>query len=247
MAMDHRFTIVIPSYQNKEWCEKTLLSVLSQKYSNFRAIYTDDCSTDGTAEEAERVLSKHDKNKRVKLIKNEERLFAVRNIYNMVHSCDDDEIILILDGDDWMNGPNVLTRLNEEYQKGVWMTYGQYISYHDQEIGCSCTIPREIIETGLFRRYKWCSSHLRTFYAWLYKMIKQEDLMHFGKWLTMSGDLAIMFPMLEMAGPKQSFIPDILYVYNYTSPLNDGKVNRNLQIELERKIRSMPKYQRIIK
>lgn len=241
-----RFVVVIPSYQNKPWCEKTLLSVLTQKYPNFRAIYSDDCSTDGTADEAAMVLAKHDKDKKVTLIRNTERLYAVHNIYNMVHSCDDDEIIVMLDGDDWLANPNVLSRLDEEYKKGVWMTYGQYVSYHDREIGCSCAIPREIIETGMFRRYRWCSSHLRTFYAWLYKKIRQEDLMHNGQWLQVSGDLAAMFPMLEMAGPKQSFIPDILYEYNYTSPLNDGKINRAVQIELERKIRSMPPYKRIL-
>jgi glycosyltransferase involved in cell wall biosynthesis len=245
--MDNRFVIIIPSYQNKDWCEKTLISVISQEYPKFRAIYTDDLSTDGTADEAERIIAKYDKNNRVKLIKNTDRMFAVRNIYNMVHSCDDDEIIVTLDGDDWLSGPHVLERLNKEYQKGIWLTYGQYISYEDQEIGCSCAIPPEIIHNNSFRYYKWCSSHLRTYYAWLYKQIRKEDLMHNGQWLTMAGDLAIMFPMLEMAGPRQSFISDVLYVYNYTSKYNDGKINRALQIELERKIRAMPKYQRIIR
>ena len=243
----NRFVVVIPSYQNKDWCEKTLLSVLTQKYPSFRAIYSDDCSIDGTADEAAKVLAEHDKDKRVTLVRNPERLYAVHNIYNMVHSCDDDEIVVMLDGDDWLANPGVLTRLSEEYDKGVWMTYGQYISYHDREIGCSCSIPKQIIDAGVFRRYKWCSSHLRTFYAWLYKKIRPDDLMHNGKWMQMAGDLAAMFPMLEMAGPNQSFIPDILYEYNYTSPINDGKINRNLQIELERKIRSMPPYKRIVR
>jgi glycosyltransferase involved in cell wall biosynthesis len=244
--VESSFVVVIPSYQNRQWCEKTILSVLTQQYPNFRAIYTDDCSTDGTADEAERILSEKDKNNIFSLVKNTNRLYAVHNIYNMAHSCDDNEIIVMLDGDDWLAHPNVLSRLNEEYQKGVWMTYGQYISYPDREVGCSCAIPKEIIDAGSFRRYRWCSSHLRTFYAGLYKKILPDDLKHNGQWLTMAGDLAAMFPMLEMSGPKQSFIPDILYEYNYTSPINDGKINRELQISLERKIRSMPRYKRLL-
>jgi glycosyltransferase involved in cell wall biosynthesis len=240
------FVIIIPSYQNRIWCEKTLTSVLTQDYPKFRIIYTDDCSTDGTADEVEKFLKKHDYDKRVTLVRNTERRYAVCNIYNMVHSCTDDDIIVMLDGDDWLANTNVLKRLNEEYDKGVWVTYGQYQCYPDKELGCSCAIPKEIIVNGAFRRYRWCSSHLRTFYAWLYKRIRKEDLMHNGQWLQMSGDLAAMFPMLEMAGPRQSFISDILYEYNYTSPINDGKVNRNLQIALERKIRAMPSYQRIL-
>lgn len=240
--MEKKFVIVIPSYQNRDWCEKNILSALSQNYSNFRILFTDDCSTDGTAQEVERIVKEYDTKKRTTIIKNKTRLLAVKNIYNMVHHCADDEIIVIVDGDDWLNGPDVLTRLNKEYQKDIWLTYGQYITYQDNEIGCSCAIPKEIIDSGRFRRYRWCSSHLRTFYAWLYKKIKPEDLQYNGKWLTITGDLAIMFPMLEMAGPRQSFISDILYVYNYTSPLNDGKVNRQLQIELEYRIRSMVPY-----
>lgn len=240
----NRFVVIIPSYQNKQWCEKTLSSVLSQKYNNFRVIYCDDRSTDGTANEVARVLSKIDKDNKVKFIKNIKRQYAVHNIYDMVHSCDDDEIIVMLDGDDWLANPNVLDRLNEEYNKDVWITYGQYIC--EGQIGCSREIPKSVIDSNSFRRYPWCSSHLRTFYAWLYKKIRVEDLMHNGKWLEMTGDLAAMFPMLEMAGPRQAFIPDILYEYNYSSPINDGKVNRNLQIELERKIRAMPPYQRIL-
>jgi glycosyltransferase involved in cell wall biosynthesis len=244
--MDNRFVIVIPSYQNKQWCEKNLLSAITQQYPNFRILYTDDCSTDGTADEAQKIIKKYDKQHKVTLIRNTERKYATYNIYNMVHSCDPQEIIVLVDGDDWLSGQHVLERLNKEYKTGVWMTYGQYISYHDKEIGCSCAIPKQIIDGNLFRQYRWCSSHLRTHYAWLYQKIKQEDLKHNGNWLKMTGDLATMFPMLEMAGSHQSFISDILYVYNYTSPLNDGKVNRDLQIELEKKIRSMPKYQKIL-
>jgi len=238
--------VVIPSYQNKQWCEKTILSVLNQQYSNFRAIYTDDCSTDGTADEVAKILEEHDNGNKVSLIRNTDRLYAVHNIYNMVHSCDDNEIIVMLDGDDWLSNSNVLSRLNEEYKKDIWLTYGQYISYPDQTIGCSCPIPKEIIESGSFRRYRWCSSHLRTFYAGLYKKIRPEDLKYNNQWLVMAGDLAAMFPMLEMAGPRQSFIPDILYEYNYTSPINDGKINRSLQVEMEMRIRSMPRYTRLL-
>jgi glycosyltransferase involved in cell wall biosynthesis len=242
------FVIVIPSYQNIKWCEKTLLSALSQNYPNFRIIYTDDCSTDGTADKVESLIREHDTNKRVTLIRNTERKYAVQNIYNMVHSCDDNEIIITLDGDDWLAHKDVLNRVNKEYvEKDVWITYGQWISYVDKSRGCSCEIPKPIIDSNRFRRYDWCSSHLRTHYAWLYKLIRKEDLMHNGEWLKMTGDLATMFPMLELAGPKQSFIPDILYVYNYTSSINDAKVNRDLQISLEKKIRSLPSYTRIIK
>jgi glycosyltransferase involved in cell wall biosynthesis len=245
--IENPIAIVIPSYQNKEWCEKNLTSALNQNYSNFRIVYADDCSTDGTAEEVEIVKAEYDKDNKITLIRNTTRHRPLGNVYNMVHTCDDDEIVVILDGDDWFPHNEVLNRVNQEYNNGnVWMTYGQFISYPDNGPGCSCAIPKEIINAGAYRRYQWCSSHLRTYYAWLFKKIKKEDLMHNGEWIKMAGDLAAAFPLLEMAGLNQSFIPDILYVYNYQTPINEAKVNRSLQIEFERIIRSKPPYQRIM-
>jgi len=242
---ENRFVIVIPSYKNKEWCRKNLLSALSQKYPHYRIIYTDDCSPDGTADEVQNIIDSFDKDKRVTLVRNQSRLGAMHNMYNMVHSCEDDEIIVVLDGDDWLAHSGVLSRLNEEYNKGVWITYGQYRSYPDNGLGCSRQFPQNVIDTNSFRRFRWCTSHLRTYYAWLFKKIREEDMKDNGSWLEMSSDLAAMFPMLEMAGHRQAFISDILYIYNYSSPINDAKVNINLQQGLEMKLRSKTPYQKI--
>src|SRR3989304_6153185 len=40
--------VVIPSYNNKQWYQKNLDSVLTQNYHNFRIIFIDDASPDGT-------------------------------------------------------------------------------------------------------------------------------------------------------------------------------------------------------
>jgi glycosyltransferase involved in cell wall biosynthesis len=239
----NRFVIVIPSYKNKEWARKNLLSALNQQYPLFRIIYTDDFSQDGTVEEVESIINQYDLSNKISFVKNTERLGAMANMYNMVHSCQDDEIIVVLDGDDWLANSQVLDRLNKEYSKGnVWITYGQYKSYPDNGIGCSRQIPQNVINNNSFRKFNWCSSHVRTYYAWLFKKINKEDFLYNGKFLEMTSDLAAMFPMLEMAGFRQSFIPDILYIYNCTSPINDSKVNLKLQQSLEMIIRNKTPY-----
>ena len=90
-------------------------------------------------------------------------------------------------------------------------------------------------------------SHLRTFYAWIFKKIALEDLLYEGKFFTMTGDMAIMLPILEMAGERHLFISEPIYIYNMTNPINHGKVNAELQRALDRYIRSMPPYQRLEK
>jgi hypothetical protein len=168
----------------------------------------------------------------------------MENLYNVIYSCDDDEIIVILDGDDWLAHNGVLNKLDTVYSDpNCWMTYGQYISWPDNMPGYSRQIPSDIIETNNFREYEWCASHLRTFYAWLFKMIRREDLISpDGSFYSMAWDQAIMFPMLEMAGYRAKFISDVLYIYNAANPIGDSKVNRQLQRELETIIRLRKRY-----
>ncbi len=42
-----QFTIVIPSYNNIEYYERNLESILNQDYADYRVYYIDDASTDG--------------------------------------------------------------------------------------------------------------------------------------------------------------------------------------------------------
>lgn len=242
-SVGKKFVIVIPSYKNSKWCERNIESTINQNYQNYRVIFTDDASPDDTFERVSSIVSRSNKAYKFKLIKNNKRIGALHNLYNMIISCDDDEIILTLDGDDWLAHENVLNILNSYYSKeDIWMTYGQYQNYPAPGIGISRQIPENIITNNQYRRYDWCSSHLRTFYTWLFKQIKPEDLKYEGEFMSMAWDMTIMFPMLEMSGRRSKFISDILYTYNLENPINDHKVNVSLQQKLDRYVRNMPIY-----
>lgn len=238
--------VVIASYKNSQWYERNLASVIAQDYENFRVIYVDDCSPDSTGDLVESFIKKYNQQDRIKLIKNTVRIGAMENLYNSIHSCEDDEIIITLDGDDWLAHSGVLRKINEVYSDSeILMSYGQYRSWPDNGIGCSRQIPEAIINNNSYRGYGWCSSHLRSFYAHLFKKIKREDFIINGKFFSMAWDLAMMFPMLEMAGHKAKFISDVLYIYNVANPINDSKVNLQLQQNLEHIIRSKSRYARL--
>jgi glycosyltransferase involved in cell wall biosynthesis/SAM-dependent methyltransferase len=245
---DKKFVIVIPSYKNERWCEKNIKSALDQNYTNFRVIFTDDCSPDATFGKTNAFVMTHHNGTKATLIKNTNRVGALENLYNMIHSCDDDEIILTLDGDDWFPDNDVLNKLNRTYSGGdIWMTYGQYKNSTDGGRGVAQQYPDHVINNNNFRRHIWSASHLRTFYAWLFKRIRREDLMKDGKFFVMTWDFAMMFPMLEMAGEHSKYISDILYVYNLDNPINDHKVNIRLQHNLDSYIRNMARYPRTTK
>ena len=57
-AQDNSFVVIIPSYNNEQWCLKNLESVVNQNYFNFRIIYINDCSTDKTKELVLNYLNK---------------------------------------------------------------------------------------------------------------------------------------------------------------------------------------------
>ena len=48
MEKKNKFVIITPSYNNEEWVEPNLASMLNQTYTNWRTIYINDCSTDNT-------------------------------------------------------------------------------------------------------------------------------------------------------------------------------------------------------
>src|SRR4051794_22412831 len=127
---EKKIVVVIPSFQNILGYERNLASVFNQDYDNYRIIYTEDCSGDATADLAEKFIQKNDQQNKIKLIRNTERKGALHNLYDMIHSCDDDEIIVTCDGDDFLCHSGVLKRINEEYStKDVWLTYGSCIDF----------------------------------------------------------------------------------------------------------------------
>lgn len=237
--------IIIPSYNNAMWYMKNLGSVFDQEYQNYRIIYIDDCSSDDTSLLVERmVLEKHQEG-RCTLICNKERRGALANLYYAILQCEDDAIVVTLDGDDWFAHTKVLQKLNEVYlTQNVWLTHGTLRELRRGKEGWCIPIPKSIVAKNAFRSFR-CPSHLRTFYAWLFKKIRFEDLQYEGDFFKMTWDQAIMFPMLEMAGERHAYIDEVVYIYNDVTPLNDNKVNPQLQRDLEAIIRGKPAYQRL--
>lgn len=243
---EKKITIIIPSYNNAKWYRYNLESVFEQDYNNYQVIYLNDCSTDGTGELVDAYIKESNMTNKVTLIQNETRSGALGNIYKAIHMCNDDDIIVTIDGDDWLASKDVLSIINEAYHDpNVWLTYGQYCYLPAYNVGHCREIPAEVITKNAFRHYVWVTSHLRTFYAGLFKQIKHEDLLYKDKYFSMAWDVAFLMPMLEMSGGKFKFIPHVTYVYNTQNPLNDFRSDRVLQWALDNYIRHKPKYEAI--
>lgn len=241
-----KFVILIASYNNEPLTRSTLLSAF-QNYpeDSYKIIFIDDASTDATFEAAHRCVCDYKKEHLVSFIKNDIRMGAMYNHWFAIHAyIPDDWVVVILDGDDQLANNNVLHILNNIYQNSdIWLTYGQYCEKMSRAIGFCHEYPKYIIRQNLFRQFRDIPSHLRTFYAGLFKRIKKEDLMKDGEFLEMCADMATMIPMIEMAGDHFSFVPHILYIYNDVNPLSDHRKSKELQQKLDCYIRNLPAYQ----
>ena len=239
------FNIVVPVFNSEKYIEKCLNSIVKQSYQRFQVQVVDDCSSDSSYDIAYSVC---EKNKNFKLSRNHRRIGALNNIFNLLHTKIKEPsktIDVIIDGDDCLYSSDVFNIIEEKYIKTKCLiTYGSHISSKGVQ---GKKYPRFIREFNLFRNYFWYASHLKTFRHDLWLAINPQDLINKNReYYSVAWDLAIMFPMLEMAGNRQEFISDILYCYNDNNPISDHKIRRKEQILSAKEIRQKKRYKRRI-
>ncbi|MBS0586171.1 MAG: glycosyltransferase family 2 protein [Verrucomicrobia bacterium] len=240
-----RLVLIVTSYNNEAVCEKNLQSIFDQSYENYRLIYIDDCSKDATYEKTKAYIKARGKEGIVTLIRNETRRLKLANLYSAYHSCQDEEIIVSIDGDDWLAHEKVLDRINIAYQNpDVWLTYGSAITYPQYEKTSGIPIRDKVLLGNGIRKEKYFDlSMLRTFYAGLFKQIRLEDFFYQGAFFPTADDVSYMIPMVEMAPKHALFIPDILYVINDLNPIRNYLVIGNLENALRAHIQGKKKYE----
>ena len=209
--------------------------------------YVDDCSTDGTGQLVEDMINQYGFADKICLIRNTKRVTALENIYNAIHMMPDKAVVVMVDGDDMLFDESVLDFVVKMYRDPeIWLTYGSYIPSKTPFPVYCADVAEEYAKSPdqkhFFRKIDWCFSHLRTFYAWLFKKIKKDDLLYNGQFFNVNYDVAITTPMLEMCGgimPKFKYVKKPLYVYNNENPICDYKVSGS---DLSSYIRSLPPY-----
>jgi len=243
--MKNKIKVITPFYNPGEFLETCVNSLMSQKYDDFNVIFVDDCSNDGSFEKLP-----HDNDKAI-IIRNETRKTALENIHNaIINHCDPDDIVVLVDGDDWLPNKNVLSYINEFYKTtDCWIMYGQS-SWTDGRRGFASTYSE--VEFNNLRKSPFRVSHIRTFKAGLYQKIQEQDsdfscMKDANKeFYKMTYDVAIMFPIMEMAGFDKVKLNDtILYVYNRSNPISDDKVNQQLQWDIHAEISNKPSFKKI--
>lgn len=211
-----KFLIVVTGYNCEQYVERCLMSIENQSYKNYVVSAIDDGSTDNT----------------VNLIyQNIDRSFDMlfweceinRGTYYARHDAmtfedRDYNVIALLDMDDALL-PNALETVAKEYEKGAWMTYGNYQFENGNKNPLPIHYSDETHANRDYRKDVFRCTHLRTFKRELYEMIPTWYLTQ--SEINSYPDAEILFSMMEMCGKDRIWvIDDPIYIYNNSNPIS---------------------------
>ena len=225
--------IVISSYNHSKYLQKCFNSILEQKFKHYELFIVDDMSIDDSMDIIKEYCIKYN----WKYISNISRMGALYNRILAINNlnCKDEDIIVIIDGDDWLSNENVLNNINNMYiNNDILLTFGGLEAYYsdknypinirtdsklrEKEIKKFLDNKDTIIENNLFRKNSYIFTQLQTFKFKLFKQIKRENFLDKNNnWYKTCTDYAYMYPLLELSKGKFKLIKDIVYIYNVHS------------------------------
>ena len=242
--------LFITHYNTIQYLQKCLESIFSQICAvQFQATLVDDASPDPYTTEFLDEWQKKEPTRLV-IVRNKERVGKGVNLFRCLDAarCDPEDIICVLDGDDWLASPYSIQTVIERYQNThCWVTYGSYLQ-SSGHTGC-CTIPlteehfaSEKAGRG-FRDCSWIFSHLFTAKAFLWNKLPKDLNIFNGKQTMFTADQVFNIPLAEMAGSNHlECINQVLMIYNNENPMNDCKIDYNEQTSVDIQNRRRPAF-----
>jgi len=202
----------------EKYIKNCIRTLKSQTDIDFEVYLVDDMSTDNTVGVTKKLI---EGDSRFKLIINQEKKFKLRNLDELITQFNDEDIVIEIDGDDFLLTSDVVSDIKNIYSDGkVWLTNGSFM-YSDGNSGFSSKCNPETVRKDVF-----LFSHLRTWKSFLWKAIPDSYLRDDdGSYFKSAADVAYTFSLLELAGDENyRFLSKLYYVYNAESPYNDHKI-----------------------
>jgi len=203
--------VFVCGYNCALYVQAAMDSIKEQTVKDFVAVCVDDCSTDLTA-----MILNGTKDERFTILRNDTRrggtmtrLRACQELAGMGV-----DVMVMLDMDDQLL-PGALERIAVEYDKGAWMTYGNWID----EKGCICPhrpMSEEAYSLMWGATANWIMTHAMTFSSRLWAKIPNANWFHADGSPFGSGqsDANLMLSLAALAGPSRIHgIPEPIYRY----------------------------------
>lgn len=203
-----RFLIVATGYNCGKYVKPCYDSVMAQARDDAKLIMISDGSTDHTSFE----LKMCDEATTISYQSNEG---AAKRRYEAIRQYAQEQTIVVLMGMDDELLPGALDRIEEEYRRGKWMTYGNWIDQWGDMNAVGLHFPDDVHRDRSYRKVSYRSTAPNTFYRFLFDQIPEDDFKINGKWVDTTTESELMFSCLEMCGKNRiGIIEEPIYLYN---------------------------------
>lgn len=215
LNIETKIIVMVPYCEiYNEYILYCLESIYTQEYSNYEVIIINDGAMNFT-----HILD-YIQNKPNFIFLNFEENYGpahskwqfLKFIKNNITNYNYNDIICIIDGDDYLVNNNAFLIISNTYNNyKCWFTYGN-------SLGNFCELNNYDIPKGWektnIRKKKWIYNHPRTFKLFFVNYFKENDFKFNGKWLTKGTDRPIVYNCIELAGiARTKFIDNIIYNY----------------------------------
>jgi glycosyltransferase involved in cell wall biosynthesis len=215
-----QFLLVVTGHNTRPFLDALAASLARQRWPNWRGVFVDDASTDGTGDAFSLLAEQHGIGQRFEIVVNVERQYKARNVMEAVHHfAADSDVVVIIDADDHLAVNDALDRLAREYEQGWEVVWSNWRG-SDGSPGSSGHLNPFLSP----RRQPHLASHLFSFRRPLFDAVTVSDLQdEQGRWFEAACDIAIALPILDQT-IKRKHIEDVLYVYNRSNPLSHDRL-----------------------
>lgn len=222
--MNPLVSIIIPTY-NREWIiEDTLLSVISQTYTNWECIIVDDKSTDNTKDIVKKYTEKDNRFQFISKLTSEEKGASVSRNIGIKHA--KGKYIQFLDSDDLLANNKIEEQVkllvNEDYKTIATCKWGCFVNASD---------PIVLQQNNeVYKNFTSCLDYFNLigkiggFYPILNFLVSKELIDFSGYWnenLTMNDDGEFFFRIISNSN-KIAFTNETYVLYRKSNNKNDN-------------------------
>jgi len=232
-----RFLIIVTGYNCDKYVRKCYDSIMAQTYDNFRAVFISDGSTDET-------------NKNIIDLRGvvheiyRDNMGAAKRRYDAINRYGKQMDVVLLMGMDDELFPGCLERIKREYDRGAWVTYGNWTNQYGQGLPDSFALEfdEQTHAARDYRRVKYRSTAPNTFYKFLFDQFSEGDFMFNGEWIKATTESNLMISCLEMCGRDRiGPIHDAIYLYNQRDENARRRLGSEYQDAIYADVMSKPK------
>lgn len=210
-----KFVVVTPVFNCEDSIVQTMLSVIAQSYDMWRMLVMDDMSTDKTAERAQGLVNVLGANDKITVTKNAIKHGEVRNTLEAAKQIEGDEVIVRVDGGDWLTDLDAFAMLDYVYRaSNAGAVYSaQRWDFTNKNISA----PLPSADADVYK-IPWTMSHLKTWRRSAMDGINDANYRDAtGEYAMIACDRFVYLPILENCkrkGLARLFIPRCFYHYS---------------------------------